>query len=211
MVGWSCLQSVIVLVCLPLPGACYCGIGAACSKPVEAACRWADGAATSGCAGSSRRARTVHGNQSVSGTLGWACHLAEWQWERTTCFLSQFAHFWKHSQLHQAIQHYPPTWLVSHVWLFWSHDWIVVLQVQFVWFIFSLPNIEVLCRETGCLPLDTDWSICHQLSFLDGSVWEHLVLRQLKLFCGDGSEMSLEVSRIWDDDSGVRGPGGPTI
>ena len=95
--------------------------------------------------------------------------------------------------------------------VFWSHEWIVVLKMQFVWFIFPLPNIEVLYCVTRCLPLDVDWPICHQLSFLDGSVWERLVLRQLKLFCGDGSEMSLEASRIWDDDSGVRGPGGPTI
>ena len=210
MVGWSCLQSVIVAICLSLPGACYCGIGAACSKSVEAARRWADGAATSGCAGSSRRARTVHGIQSVSGTLGWACHLAEWQWERTTCFFIPICTFMKAFQTassHSAV----PFHLISVTRMTVLKSWVDCSITHAVWFIFPLPNIEVLGRETRCLPLDAVWPICHQLSFLDGSVWERLVLRQLNLFCGDGSEMSLEVSRIWGDDSGVRSPGGPTI
>lgn len=67
--GRSYLQNVMVLVCLVLPGACYRSSGAAHAEPLEAAGRRADGAATSGCAGSGGGARTLHGSQSVSGTM----------------------------------------------------------------------------------------------------------------------------------------------
>lgn len=74
IVGRSFPQSMMVSVCLPLPGICHRSSGAAHAKFVEEAGRWADGAATAGCAGSGGGACTLHGSQSVSGTLGQGWH-----------------------------------------------------------------------------------------------------------------------------------------